>query len=363
VRSQRETAQSLPAETLAGASGDGTVGRKEVRDGDILLSVRDLDVRFRGGARLVHAVQGLSFDVLPGRTLAVIGESGSGKTVSARALVGLLPAGARVSGSARLGGQELIGLAEKDLRQVRGRDIAIVPQDPARSLNPTMPVGKQITEAVRAHVQVSAAEARRRAVDLLGLVRVAGAERRFSEYPHQLSGGMRQRVVIAIALACQPRILIADEATTALDVTTQSQIMELLAELQGQFGMALIMISHDLGLAACYSDHVIVMYAGRAVESAPTPALYRDFRSPYTKALLEAVPRLGHGLRSYLPPAPRLQPGLARPAVGCSFAPRCPNAREKCSSHAPGLIEHEPGHQWACWYPVDPRKAGGGEIA
>jgi ABC-type dipeptide/oligopeptide/nickel transport system ATPase component len=233
---------------------------------DALLEVEDLRVAFAVGGREVRAVDGVSYQVEPGRTLAIIGESGSGKTVGCRAIMGLLPTGTEISGSARLRGTELIGLSDGQLRKHRGSEMAMVFQDPARSLNPTMRVGKQITEAITTHRKVSRSDARDQAIELLRLVRIPAPERRFSEYPHQLSGGMRQRVVIAMALACRPKLLIADEATTALDVTTQAQIMELLLELQRDLDMALIFISHDLGLAASYADEVVVMYAGKIVE-------------------------------------------------------------------------------------------------
>ena len=233
-----------------------------------MLDVSDLRVQFRSRGRVVNAVQGVSFTVEPGRTLAIIGESGSGKTVSAYAVLGLLPRTAQVSGSIRFDGIELVGRGEKDLREHRGRNAAMVFQDPERSLNPTMRIGTQITEAIKTHLPLGRAEAHERAVELLRMVRLPTPERRFYEYPHQLSGGMRQRVVIAIALACEPRLLIADEATTALDVTTQAQIMDLLLGLQQELGTALVMISHDLALAASYAEEVLVMYAGRVVERA-----------------------------------------------------------------------------------------------
>src|SRR5215831_10395532 len=246
-----------------------------------LLEVEELRVGFAVGGRELRAVDGVSFSLNPGTTLAIIGESGSGKTVSCRAIMGLLPGGTAISGSARLRGSELIGLSDAELRRHRGSDMAMVFQDPARSLNPTMRVGAQITEAIRTHRKVSKQEAQTQAVELLRLVRIPAAERRFHEYPHQLSGGMRQRVMIAIALACRPKLLIADEATTALDVTTQAQIMELLLELQ-----------QELDMARSWADEVIVMYAGQIVEQAPAPQLFTRVRMPYTQALFEAIPRL-----------------------------------------------------------------------
>jgi oligopeptide/dipeptide ABC transporter ATP-binding protein len=318
---------------------------------EALLEVRDLRVRFHQPGRRVDAVNGLTYRLPAGRMLAIIGESGSGKSVSSRALMGLLPPTATVSGSARFGGTELVGLPEAEMRRRRGADIAMVFQDPARSLNPTMRIGLQITEALHAHAELDKAAARNRAIELLELVRLPAAARRFHEYPHQLSGGMRQRVMIAIALAAQPRLLIADEATTALDVTTQSQIMELLVDLQERLGMAVILISHDLGLAAGYAQDVIVMYAGRAVEYAPGGTLFDHVRMPYTQALLGAIPRLERESHSVLPVIPGQPPDLTRLPAGCPFAPRCASADDRCADDPP-FAEHEPGHWWACWHPV-----------
>jgi oligopeptide/dipeptide ABC transporter ATP-binding protein len=317
-----------------------------------LLDVEDLKVTFSGRGRPVRAVDGVSYRVYPGQTLAIVGESGSGKTVSCRALMGLLPPSAVIAGSAAFAGRQLIGLTDEQLRRHRGADVAMVFQDPTRSLNPTMRVGGQIAEAVRAHRRVSRPQAREDAVDLLRLVRIPLPERRFDEYPHQLSGGMRQRVMIAIALACRPRLLIADEATTALDVTTQAQIMELLLELQAELGMALMLISHDLGLAASYADEVLVMYAGRIVEQAPAAQLFSRVRMPYTQALLEAIPRLERPAHAPLPVIGGRPPDLSALPAGCSFAPRCRHAADDCRAAEPPLAEHEPGHRFACWHPV-----------
>jgi len=321
-----------------------------------LLEVEDLRVAFAVGGREIRAVDGISYAVEPGRTLAIIGESGSGKTVGCRAIMGLLPTGTQISGSARLRGTELIGLSDAQLRKHRGSDMAMVFQDPARSLNPTMKVGKQITEAIQAHRKVSKSEARERATELLRLVRIPAPERRFHEYPHQLSGGMRQRVVIAIALACEPRLLIADEATTALDVTTQAQIMELLLELQQELGMALIFISHDLGLAASYADEVVVMYAGKVVEQAPANQLFGTggtVKMRYTRALLDAIPHLERPAHTELPVVTGRPPDPTALPPGCNFAPRCPAAADDCTAKAPALTEHAPGHRWACWHPCE----------
>ncbi len=318
--------------------------------GEPLLAVDDLHVRFSLRGRQVHAVNGLSYRLRAGRLLAIVGESGAGKSVGVRALLGLLPHTAQVSGSARFAGNELVGLPERELRKVRGAAIAMVFQDPTRSLNPTMRIGAQITEAVRAHGDIDRRAARERAVELLRLVRLAAPERRLLAYPHQLSGGMRQRVMIAIALAARPRLLVADEATTALDVTTQAQIMELLLDLRQRLGMAVIMITHDLGLAASYAEDVLVMYAGKAVEYAPASTLFARVPMPYTRALLGALPvleREPHTLLSVIPGQP---PDLGILPAGCAFRFRCAVASDECLA-APPFVEHEPGHWWACWHP------------
>jgi oligopeptide/dipeptide ABC transporter ATP-binding protein len=321
-----------------------------------LLEIEDLRVAFAVGGREVPAVNGVSFSVGPGQTLAVIGESGSGKTVTCRAVMGLLPTAATVRGSARLRGTELLGLTESELRRHRGAEMAMVFQDPARSLNPTMRVGRQIAEAIRTHRALGKREAAAEAVELLRLVRMPLPERRFHEYPHQLSGGMRQRVMIAMALACRPRLLIADEATTALDVTTQAQIMELLLDLQRELGMALILISHDLGLAASYADEVLVMYAGKVVEQAPAARLFGSggvVRMRYTRALLDAIPHLERPAHALLPVVGGRPPDPAELPSGCSFAPRCASAADDCREREPDLAEQAPGHRWACWHPCE----------
>jgi oligopeptide/dipeptide ABC transporter ATP-binding protein len=316
-----------------------------------LLAVDELRVDFHQGHRVVRAVDGLSYAARRARTVALIGESGSGKTVSSRAIMGLLPQTARVRGSIRFEGQELIGLPERKLQQLRGGEIAMVFQDPSRSLNPTVRIGAQIVEAIQMHRTMARPAALDRAVELMELVRLPAARERLRQYPHQLSGGMRQRVMIAIALGADPKLLIADEATTALDVTTQAQIMELLRDLQQRLGMALIMISHDLGLAASFADEVLVMYAGRAVEHAPTRKLFAEVRMPYTRALLDAIPRLENPAHSLLAAVPGQPPDLSGEQAGCPFAPRCPDASDRCRADAPPFAEQEPGHLWACWHP------------
>ncbi|HEY7432688.1 MAG TPA: ABC transporter ATP-binding protein [Streptosporangiaceae bacterium] len=332
---------------------DRTAGGGTALSGSALLDVRDLRVEFHRGGDSVLAVNGVSFTAWPGRTLAIVGESGSGKTVTCRAVMGLLPPTAEVTGSAKFDGTELLGLADRHLRRHRGANLAMVFQDPARSLNPTMRVGAQVTEAIRSHLPLGRKEARERAIELMKLVRIPLPERRFGDYPHQFSGGMRQRLMIAIALACHPRLLIADEATTSLDVTTQAQIMELLLDLQAELGMGLILISHDLGLAASYTDDVIVMYAGGIVEQAPTRRLFAHVRMPYTKALLDAVPRLERQPHSPLPVVGGHPASASAAPAGCSFAPRCPSARDRCHTEPPPLAEQAPGHRWACWFPCE----------
>lgn len=348
-RPVRERGPRAPTETsLAdGASGQSAV---EITPGPV-LEVEDLHVTFRTRLGTVYAVQGISFAVEPGRTLAVIGESGSGKTVSAQAIMGLLPRTADVSGSIRFRGEQVLGRSEHDLRDYRGRSVAMVFQNPERSLNPTMRVGAQIAEAVRSHLPMDRKQAHERTLELLKTVRIPAPERRFFEYPHQLSGGMRQRVVIAIALACGPDVLIADEATTALDVTTQAQIMDLLVELQEQTGTALLMISHDLGLAASYAEDVVVMYAGKIVERASAKDLFASVRMPYTQALLEAIPRIELEPHVLLPVVGGRPPDMSVIQVGCPFAPRCPDVQQDCREQAPPLREHEAGRWWACWHP------------
>ena len=333
------------------ATADAAAPQRELGPSP-LLELSDLRVTFRTRLGTVYAVQGVNLTVEPGQTLALIGESGSGKTVSAQAIMGILPRSAEVSGSIKFKGDEIVGRGEHELRDYRGRSVAMVFQNPERSLNPTMRAGMQIAEAIQVHLPVSKKEAHERAVELLRMVRLPAPERRFYEYPHQLSGGMRQRVVIAIALACDPAVLIADEATTALDVTTQAQIMDLLLDLQQETGTALLMISHDLGLAASYAEEVIVMYAGKIVEQAPTKELFAGVRMPYTQALLDAIPRIEMEPHVLLPVVGGRPPDLAFIPPGCSFAPRCPRAEQDCKDTSPPLQQHEPGRWWACWHPL-----------
>ncbi|RBY82406.1 ABC transporter ATP-binding protein [Geodermatophilus sp. TF02-6] len=346
--------EGVIAAASSGPAAPGPAGEP----GEPLLVVEDLRVQFTRGGRRINAVNGLSYELLPGSMMAIIGESGSGKSVSSRALMGLLPPTATITGSVSFAGRELIGMPEREMRELRGGDIAMVFQDPARSLNPTMKIGAQVTEAIRLHSDSDRKGAHARAIELLRMVRLPAPERRFHEYPHQLSGGMRQRVMIAIALAGEPRLLIADEATTALDVTTQAQIMELLVELQQRLGMAVVMISHDLGLAASYAQDVVVMYAGRAVEHAPTATLFGNVRMPYTRALLGAIPALEREPHSLFEVTPGQPPDLSALPKGCPFRPRCPNALDRCVEMPP-FREHEPEHWWACWNPVGDETGNG----
>jgi oligopeptide/dipeptide ABC transporter ATP-binding protein len=324
--------------------------------GTPLLEVRDLTVHFRTPGGVLRAVDGVSFRVEPGEMLGLVGESGSGKTVLSRALLGLTPRRAieKISGEVSYLGHDLRGLDESELRKVRGRQIAMVFQDPMTALNPVMKVGAQISESLRYHLGLTRSAARRRAIDLLERVGIPSPERRISDYPHQLSGGMRQRVVIAIALSCEPKLLIADEPTTALDVTVQAQILDLLQELQREQHMAVILVSHDLEVVGGRADHIAVMYAGRIVEYAPAHALFAATRMPYTEALLRSVPHLDAPSHTRLEAIPGRPPTLVGPVVGCRFEPRCNRAESRCREVEPSLEADatDPGHTYRCWYPV-----------
>ena len=323
-----------------------------------LLVVDDLKVGFSTRRGDLMAVNGVSFRVEAGKTVAIVGESGSGKSVTARTIMGLsCPPGWIAGGSILLNGQEIVGMPDEQMRKLRGPQVAMIFQDPMRSLNPTMRIGRQITESVRLHTDMTKTQAHKRAIELLESVRIAAPERRVDEYPHQLSGGMRQRVMIALALSCNPRLLIADEPTTALDVTTQAQILELLAELQAELGMAVVLITHDIGVAASYTDEVLVMYAGQIVEKAPTRALFSNMRMPYTRALFDSIPSLDIEAHSMLPAIKGVPPDLTDPPPGCPFSPRCPRVIERCTREDPPLVELAPEHSWACWNPLPGRDA------
>ncbi len=315
-----------------------------------LLEVRNLATRFSSEHGVVRAVNGISYTLDQGEALGIVGESGSGKSVSALSLLRLVPEPpARVEGRVLLEGRDLLELPAHELRRVRGRGIAMVFQDPATSLNPVLTVGDQVGEGLREHLGMSRAAARRRASELFDLVGLPGAKDRLSAYPHELSGGQRQRVMIAMALAGRPCVLIADEPTTALDVTIQAQIVDLVKRLQKTLGMALVWITHDLALAAGLSDEIAVMYAGSIVEQAPAGEVLRRPRHPYTSGLLRAMPRGGGAGRERLVAIPGAPPDLRQDFHGCPFAPRCSLVEQRCEREKPPLLEVGPGHRSACW--------------
>jgi peptide/nickel transport system ATP-binding protein len=317
-----------------------------------VLDVQDLSVRFDTDDGQVHAVDRLSFSLGEREVLGVVGESGCGKSVSFMSLLRLLPETAVVEGRAEFDGVDLLRAPASRLRRIRGRDIAFVFQEPMTSLNPAFKVGNQIGEVLRRHLGLSRGEARRRTIELLELVRIPAPERRVDEYPHQLSGGMRQRVMIAMALACDPKILIADEPTTALDVTIQAGILDLMRDIRERLGTAIVLITHNLGVVADVADRVIVMYAGRKAEEAPVHELFAQPQHPYTNGLLGAVPRPGvAGVRGRLREIPGRVPSLASLPQGCAFAPRCPRADDRTRSEVPELREVRPEHLVACFHP------------
>ncbi|MEV4539197.1 ABC transporter ATP-binding protein [Asanoa sp. NPDC049518] len=320
-----------------------------------ILEVADLTVSFETESGTVSAVDHVSLDLAPGEIVGVVGESGCGKSVTAMSLAGLLPHSARVTGSVRLRGTELIGAPEASLRRVRGKELAYVFQEPMTSLNPVLTVGRQIGEVLQVHERLSRRQARARAVELLSLVGIPSAARRVDNYPHQLSGGMRQRVMIAMAVACDPTVLVADEPTTALDVTVQAGILEVLRDLRDRLGTSILVITHDLGVIADIADRVVVMYAGRVVERAPVTSLFARPRHQYTHGLLNASPVPGrHAGTERLQEIPGLVPVLTTQPDACTFAERCPAADETCRGSAPPLAPiGEPDHLVACWHPVE----------
>jgi len=316
---------------------------------DPLLSIDDLTVQFRGDRGWSTVVEGVSFDIAEGESLGVVGESGSGKSVTALSILRLHARGAARfrSGAVRYGGRDLLRASERDMRRLRGHDIAMVFQDPMSSLNPVLTICDQISETLRLHQGLSAVEARRRSIELLDLVRIPDAARRIDEYPHRLSGGMRQRVMIAMAIACRPRLLIADEPTTALDVTIQAQILELLRDLRAELGMAVMLISHDLGVIAEFARRVVVMYAGRIVEDAPVEALFRAPRHPYTEGLMASMPPL-EGDIGRLYAIPGRIPDPDEPIAGCRFSPRCAHVEALCRTAPPPLVAIDGRHRVRC---------------
>jgi peptide/nickel transport system ATP-binding protein len=318
-----------------------------------LLSVEAVSVELPTPRGPLKAVDAVDLSLAPGRTLGIVGESGCGKTMLSRAILQLLPKRARLGGRVMFDGRDLAALQPEALRRLRGPELAVVFQDPMTSLNPVLTIGTQIVETLQAHLGMDDAAARRRGVELLTEVGIPAPEQRLRQYPHQLSGGMRQRVAIAIALSCEPKLLIADEPTTALDVTVQAQILDLLAREQRRRHMAMILITHDLGVVAGRTDEVAVMYAGRVVERAATPQLFASMRMPYTAALLAAIPKLDSPPHTALPAIAGRPPDPTRPLPGCSFAPRCPHADGKCRQAKPPLEDPErSGSLFACWHPL-----------
>jgi peptide/nickel transport system ATP-binding protein len=319
-----------------------------------LLEVENLQTHFRTPDGVNRAVDGVSFTLEEGETLAVVGESGCGKSVTANSILRLVPEPpGKIAGSIRFQGTDLLKLSDKAMRKVRGNDISMIFQEPMTSLNPVLTVGRQLGETLRLHQGLSRHDADDRAMEMLRLVGIPEVKRRLDEYPHQLSGGMRQRVMIAIALSCRPKLLIADEPTTALDVTIQAQILDLMKDLKTKIGAAIILITHDLGIVAEVAERVMVMYAGRKVEEAPVAQLYRTPRHPYTQGLFGAVPKLGSslsGTQTKLAEIPGVVPSLKERIVGCVFAGRCALATDLCRQYAPALELKAPGHTAACHY-------------
>jgi peptide/nickel transport system ATP-binding protein len=317
-----------------------------------LLRVEELRTHFFTVDGITRAVDGVSFTVAPGETLGIVGESGCGKSVTALSILRLLPPriGRIVGGSVEFEGADLLDLDIAAMRDIRGNRIAMIFQEPMTSLNPVLTVGSQIAEAVRIHQNASPAEARARASEMLHLVRIPDAAKRLDDYPHQFSGGMRQRVMIGMALSCNPKLLVADEPTTALDVTVQAQILRLMLELKERTGAAVILITHALGVVAQTCQRVLVMYAGRIVEAAPVEELFDRPLHPYTRGLMASIPRLGAAARqARLTEIPGIVPDLRQPIAGCAFAPRCPLADARCAGARPELADHGANHTVACW--------------
>ncbi len=335
--------------------------RQEVRDGGgVLLDVRDLKVEFRTRDGVAHAVNGVSYRVSAGETLAVLGESGSGKSVTAQAVLGILdtPPGHVTGGEIFFHGRDLLRMGDEERRGIRGTKLAMIFQDALSALNPVLSVGAQLGEMFEVHRGMSRKEARTRAAELMDRVRIPAARSRVGDYPHQFSGGMRQRIMIAMALALGPDLIIADEPTTALDVTVQAQVMDLLAELQREYAMGLVLITHDLGVVADVADRIAVMYAGRIVETAPVHDLYRAPAHPYTRGLLDSIPRLDRKGRE-LYAIKGLPPSLTAVPPGCPFHPRCPKARDVCRTDRPPLYDVAPGRASACHFWEETVSEGG----
>ena len=324
---------------------------------DALLSVRNLKTYFYTDEGVVRAVDGLSYDLQRGEVLGIVGESGSGKSVHALSLMRLIPTppGKIVDGEILFENRNLLKLSDEEMRKIRGNRMAMIFQEPMTSLNPVLTIGRQLTETLETHLGTTSAQAEARAAELLSLVGITDGARRLGQYPHQFSGGMRQRIMIAMALSCDPALVLADEPTTALDVTIQAQILELMKSLSRRLGVAMLIITHNLGVVARYADRVNVMYAGKIVERATARELYANPRHPYTLGLLRSVPRLDEPRRARLQPIPGQPPDLSRLPVGCSFAPRCAYAVDRCREQPPPLEEVADAHVSACWLAKDLR--------
>ena len=335
---------------MAGTAVRGTGAGAPGSAAEPLLEVSELRITFRTDDGDVLAVRGVDFTLKPGQVLAIVGESGSGKSVTAMSLLGLLPPSATVEGTVRFDGEDLLAVSESRLRQVRGGEIAMIFQDPLTALNPVYKVGHQIVEMIQTHGRVSGSEARRRAIDMLGLVGIPQPERRVDQYTHEFSGGMRQRAMIAMALSCDPKVIIADEPTTALDVTVQAQVLEVLVDLAERLDTAVVLITHDLGVVAGMADRITVMYAGRLVEDGDVDDVFDATAHPYTAGLLASLPRLDGAVDEPLVPIGGQPPSMLAPPPGCSFHPRCRWARESagCMTEVPATLERTPGHASAC---------------
>jgi oligopeptide transport system ATP-binding protein len=323
-----------------------------------LLTVHDLRTHFFTRAGVVRAVDGVSFDLQVGETLGIVGESGSGKSVTALSIMRLIPTppGRIVSGKLLFGGQDLLTVGKRRLRQLRGNEISMIFQDPMTSLNPVFTIGHQVEETLRAHTELNRAQIRARAVELLERVGIPTPERRLRDYPHNFSGGMRQRVVIAIALACNPKLIIADEPTTALDVTIQAQILDLLRTLSKDFGTSVLLITHDLGVVAGMCDRIVVLYGGRVLETGTVDEIFKSSQQPYTQGLLRSIPRMDQPRGEMLQPIPGSPPDMLHPPKGCPFMPRCPLAIERCVVEMPPLVRvgGSATHDAACWVTAPP---------
>ncbi|QYR21497.1 ABC transporter ATP-binding protein [Paenibacillus sp. sptzw28] len=316
-----------------------------------ILQINDLHISFRKGGGEVQAVRGVGFHVNRGEAVAIVGESGSGKSVTAQSIMRLIPSppGFIKQGSITFKGEQLLMKSEKEMEAVRGKDIGMIFQDPMTSLNPTMTIGRQIAEVLIRHRGLSKNDARKRAVEMLGLVGLSNPESRYDQYPHEFSGGMRQRAMIAIALACDPALLIADEPTTALDVTIQAQILSLMRDLQHRFGTSIILITHDLGIVADLCDRIIVMYAGKVVEVGEKREIFRNPQHPYTKGLMRSLPRLDRSKDEALVPIEGAPPNMANPPAGCAFCDRCGYAMEICAEQDAAMYAHSDSHESKCW--------------